>query len=360
MNEKAPLSDEQVEAMVKARLEERAREIDPQPLLARLQERLASPQESEEPSGLASAGPPAHDLAVAARRISQPRPAHWRRRWGVAVAAAAALALSAVGVIYVWPSSASAATLVLATKRVHELPVDRCYLVEVQPSAPDESTLAPKYGRVDRLWTRGDRFFIESSNRQDRWTWGQDNTGAGVADQRPETGPATGSGRGAARLPEAVRHVEHAVRDALGSTAGRFRADLGSRRRLHAAADQSRPRRPQGGSAARPRPGSPLGDRRRDQGDPQTGRETLVSRPGDRLAARNGDVHLGRLGGPAGPLLPAGRTPRSPVRHLQPGARTGETKRDSGPFVRSLDTTRYLRFTVSTVRAIIVALGISR
>ena len=40
MNDKTPLSDEQVEAMVKARLEERAREIDPQPLLARLQERL--------------------------------------------------------------------------------------------------------------------------------------------------------------------------------------------------------------------------------------------------------------------------------------------------------------------------------
>jgi hypothetical protein len=178
MNDKTPLSDEQVESLVKARLEERAREIDPQPLLARLQERLAAPQESEETSDLASAGPPVHDVAIAARRISQPRPAHWRRRWGVAVAAAAALALSAAGVIYVWPSSASAATLVLATKRVHELPVDRCYLVEVQPSAPDESTSAPKYGRVDRLWTRGDRFFVESSNRQDRWTWGQDNTGA--------------------------------------------------------------------------------------------------------------------------------------------------------------------------------------
>jgi hypothetical protein len=31
---------------------------------------------------------------------------------------------------------------------------------------------------VDRLWTRGDRFFIESSNRQYRWAWGQDDTGA--------------------------------------------------------------------------------------------------------------------------------------------------------------------------------------
>ena len=176
MNEKTPLSDERLEAMVKARLEDRARDVDPQPLLARLQERLAAPVESGEPA--ASAHPLTRDLAATTRGLPPSGPPLWRRRLGVAVAAAAALALSAAGVIYVWPSSASAATLVLATKRVHELPVDRCYVVEVQPSAPDESTLAPKYGRVDRLWTRGDRFFIESSNRQDRWTWGQDNTGA--------------------------------------------------------------------------------------------------------------------------------------------------------------------------------------
>ena len=181
MNDKTPLSDEQVEALVKARLEERAREIDPQPLLARLQERLktSSPALSPTLSGASSTETPTEmTTKLTTKLTTRLPPAHWRRRWGVAVAAAAALALSAAGVIYVWPSSASAATLVLATKRVHELPVDRCYLVEVQPSAPDESTLAPKYGRVDRLWTRGDRFFIESSNRQDRWTWGQDNTGA--------------------------------------------------------------------------------------------------------------------------------------------------------------------------------------
>ena len=181
MNEKTHVSDEQVEAMVKARLEERAREIDPQPLLARLQERLKTSSQALSPtlSGASSTATPSDTATKATTKLmTRLPPAHWRRRWGVAVAAAAALALSAAGVIYVWPSSASAATLVLATKRVHELPVDRCYLVEVQLSAPDESTLAPKYGRVDRLWTRGDRFFIESSNRQDRWTWGQDNTGA--------------------------------------------------------------------------------------------------------------------------------------------------------------------------------------
>jgi hypothetical protein len=173
MNDKVFLSDEQVEAMVKTRLDERAREIDPQPLLARLQERIGT--SSPALSGPSSTKTPPEMTTKLTTRLP---PAHWRRRWSVAVAAAAALALSAVGVVYVWPSSASAATLVLAAKRVYELPVDRCYLVEVQPSVPDESTPAFNYGRVDRLWTRGDRFFIESSNRQDRWTWGQDSTGA--------------------------------------------------------------------------------------------------------------------------------------------------------------------------------------
>ncbi|MCU0873913.1 MAG: hypothetical protein MUE50_16370 [Pirellulaceae bacterium] len=179
------MSDEQVEAMVKMRLDERAREIDPQPLLARLQERLETSSPalsgalSQTMSGDSSTATPTEMTAKLTTKLTtRLPPAHWRRRWGVAVAAAAALALSAVGVIYVWPNSASAATLVLATKRVHELPVDRCYLVAVQASAPDESTPAPNFGRVDRLWTRGDRFFVESSNRQDRWTWGQDKTGA--------------------------------------------------------------------------------------------------------------------------------------------------------------------------------------
>jgi hypothetical protein len=41
MNDRFNPSDEQLDALVKARLEERASEIDPQPLIQRLQERLA-------------------------------------------------------------------------------------------------------------------------------------------------------------------------------------------------------------------------------------------------------------------------------------------------------------------------------
>ena len=178
MNDNSPLSDERLEALVKARLEERAAEIDPQPMLARLQERLSAPVEAAESPGAASAHPATCSLVGETRRMPERLPPRWRRRWSVAVAAATVLAISALGVIYVWPSSATAATLVLATKRVHELPVDRCYLVEVQPASVDDSTSAPTPERVDRLWTRGARFFIESSNKQYRWAWGQDDTGA--------------------------------------------------------------------------------------------------------------------------------------------------------------------------------------
>jgi hypothetical protein len=170
MHEEPPLSDEQIEAMVRTLLEESAREIDPQPLLVRLQDRLET--SSETLSATLSGATPTGTTTKITTKVS---PARRRRRWGVAIAAAAVLALSAVGVIYVWPSSTLAATLVLASKRVHELPVDRCYLIEVQPAIPEDA-YAPD--RLDRLWTRGDRFFIESCNQQYRWAWGQDDTGA--------------------------------------------------------------------------------------------------------------------------------------------------------------------------------------
>jgi hypothetical protein len=177
MNGETPLSDERLEALVKARLEERAREIDPQPLLDRLQDRFSNSAAMEEPSGAAAVQPATSDTLARTRRTKQHSPARWRR-WSVVVVAAASLALTVLGTIYLWPTPATAATLVLATKQVHELPVDRCYLIEVQRTDPGDSLSESTPPRVDRLWTRGDRFFIESSNRQYRWAWGQDDTGA--------------------------------------------------------------------------------------------------------------------------------------------------------------------------------------
>jgi hypothetical protein len=169
MNNDFNPTDEQLDALIKARLDERAREIDPRPLLARLEERL------EDPVRAFSGGTPTD---ATTRPATTPLPSRWQRRWSVAIAAVASLALTVLGAIYLWPNPAAAATLVLATKHVHELPVDRCYLIEVQAADLDDPLSESALQRVDRLWTRGDRFFIESSNRQYRWAWGQDDTGA--------------------------------------------------------------------------------------------------------------------------------------------------------------------------------------
>jgi hypothetical protein len=176
MNSNFNPSDGQVDALIKARLEERASGIDPQPLVERLQERFADPIPVAETAEVEPADRGRRD---ARGRDGDPKPFRVsRRRWTMVVTAAASLTLGVLGIVYLWPSPATAATLVLATKQVHELPVDRCYLIEVQTPSPDDPLSESTSQRVDRLWTRGDRFFIESSNRQYCWAWGQDDTGA--------------------------------------------------------------------------------------------------------------------------------------------------------------------------------------
>ena len=63
MNEKTPPSDERLKALVSA-LEKRAAEIDPQPLFARLQDRLSAPVEAEEVDRVRSAHPAMCNLAA--------------------------------------------------------------------------------------------------------------------------------------------------------------------------------------------------------------------------------------------------------------------------------------------------------
>lgn len=119
---------------------------------------------------------------------------HWRRLTRVMqsqvgwIVAAALLIGIMVSVTVLGQPEASAELLLTEARRVHSLPLDRCYVVELPPltaktEASDVSTAAPAgilelaIGRVDRLWIRGDQFFIESSNKRHRWVWGMDETG---------------------------------------------------------------------------------------------------------------------------------------------------------------------------------------
>jgi hypothetical protein len=71
---------------------------------------------------------------------------------------------------------ASGTLVVREARQAHAMPVDRCYLVEVrrESSMAAEVSPASPQVRLTRLWTRGDRFWVESVRPEQRWSWGRD------------------------------------------------------------------------------------------------------------------------------------------------------------------------------------------
>jgi hypothetical protein len=94
-------------------------------------------------------------------------------------AAAAALLLAFLGGLQMGSGRAGAETLVHQARAAHQLPLDRCYLVEVRRDQPGREEADPLTNptRIIRLWTRGDRIWIESVQPQRRWAWGRDESG---------------------------------------------------------------------------------------------------------------------------------------------------------------------------------------
>ncbi len=91
---------------------------------------------------------------------------------------AAAVVLVAVFLIGRWQSTAlaSPSSLVRAAIETHRKPVERVYVVTVEPnlsSAPGGT--AP---RDVRIATQGDRFWLEMTRGDTRWVWGRDLDGA--------------------------------------------------------------------------------------------------------------------------------------------------------------------------------------
>ena len=68
-------------------------------------------------------------------------------------------------------------TVVREARRAHSMPIDRCYLVEVRRESSVVAELSPTTPqvRVTRLWSRGDRFWVESARPDQRWAWGRDD-----------------------------------------------------------------------------------------------------------------------------------------------------------------------------------------
>jgi len=69
--------------------------------------------------------------------------------------------------------------LLQEAQKTHHLPLDRCYLVEFQREvdANEEPSPMAVASRTTRLWTRGDRFWIEGNHPRFRFAWGRDENG---------------------------------------------------------------------------------------------------------------------------------------------------------------------------------------
>ena len=100
--------------------------------------------------------------------------------WSVPTAVAIGIAVVAFLPTHPEPLKASPQALLQEAQKAHHLPLDRCYLVEMQWTDGQVDDLNPLAAlpRTTRLWTRGDRFWIESTNPRARWAWGRDEGGS--------------------------------------------------------------------------------------------------------------------------------------------------------------------------------------
>jgi peroxiredoxin len=124
-------------------------------------------------------------LASVKNALNQGSPARRRssrrfNRMAVAAGLAAALALAFLGGWHFSPIQASPMQLVQEVKRVHNLPLERCYVVEVERIGSDGSrTPFERIPRQVRVWTRGDRFWVEmyQPGTDSSFVWGRGEDG---------------------------------------------------------------------------------------------------------------------------------------------------------------------------------------
>ncbi len=148
---------DEVDALVGAYFAKRAAEVDSQAGLARI--KLAQ-----------------HEIAPAMQA-----PPQRYKRVGLAAGIAAALTLAFLGGWYHGPMRASAMELVQEAKRVHDLPLERGYVVDIERVVKDDAqTSLEKVPREVRVWTRGDRFWVEMSRAgtEPAFVWGRDEDGS--------------------------------------------------------------------------------------------------------------------------------------------------------------------------------------
>jgi hypothetical protein len=119
-------------------------------------------------------------LAGVLNQLDAPAPVLKPRRHRALVSLVAAAALL-LGLFALAPRNAvqaSPAAVVRQAQMAHEQDADRCYAVTTEPAESLQRRL-PKldFRREALLWTRGDRYVVEGSSGERKWTWGRDPQG---------------------------------------------------------------------------------------------------------------------------------------------------------------------------------------
>ena len=160
MSDPEPRSGVEIERLVLRSLDRRSERIDPRPLLTRILDDLDDSK-------------------------SRPTPTLVRRsvRWSWGVVGIGSIAATIlIACLPVFRRErvvlARGETVVREARQAHLSPVDRCYLVEVRRESSKAAELAPNTPqvRLTRLWTRGDRFWVESARADQSWAWGRDSS----------------------------------------------------------------------------------------------------------------------------------------------------------------------------------------
>lgn len=149
--------EDRIESLVRQHLLRQAATVDRSAMLARV--RNASPPAGETPH--------------------LPRKRHGHR-WALGAVAAAAVLVAFLGGLRLGtPPVASAETLVRQARSQLDPTLHRCYLVQVTPEAGSPLRRFPRLAetREFRLWTRGDRFWLQSPDAEPRWVVGRNGDG---------------------------------------------------------------------------------------------------------------------------------------------------------------------------------------
>lgn len=156
--------------------------LTPEEVAALEEEMLASPEKRRQFAELQmrSVSVYEHLRQRAYRKSEQSLPASWLGAlWGhpVMVTAGGLILVAAFVAMWLLPQPSAAAATLRHALEVHRAALDRCYRLQVKLDPVFQET-SPLPAKVDsRLWTRGDRFWVESLNGEQTVAWGREAKG---------------------------------------------------------------------------------------------------------------------------------------------------------------------------------------